>query len=693
MGCGAGKSRQELQHVNRQVEDLRLKLQKSEEETRELQRKLQQVGQTSSQHANVATATTQVAATGVQVSLPAKESGEDAEESSPAQTIIEHSQPTLPGVPLLPGAVNCEEVLDSNTCSEEISGSGCGSSGQDFMRIDVGPQESNLPIRARSTDSADNGASDDRTPQSLTKESARNNSCKASESEASTCACPVDTTRCTQCLSPFESSALFLDASDMNQYCEQCWTSYYGQAPERCEVQPLIKVEIAETWHEERLAQLWAEQTLPGWPPPPAALVPAIDPDGDQQAWSSVSVRVRRNVVGPHAREQHNVERPILGEVLAGRYRLGTIVGEGHFTKAFLAEDLASGDGVCVKRHRNLSIEALADLMVLGQRLREVDAAGACFPVLIDAFFDIVGFTVESLLDGHNCLSLAHNTPTFFADLQNLHHVARGALSGLVLLEQAGIVHNDMKPDNLMWMDPPRQQQVVTCNNPSTCRCPSVRIVDFGCARLDQREEPGRNWSLAEGGAGHLGKWSPEMALRLPITHRADIWGIAITICELHCGRSVWRNEADSVEVVLAQGLGLCGLPDGLPRSLLRRSPLDIRQLYTPGPRYLPLRRNAEGRLDALKPAHFGLEQVLGENWRDAGKGDLGDFLQAALAIDPAFRPSARQLVESAEFVQHKCKCDHPMVIVEQQQQQQQTEEDLEAGQMNLPGGSEQQHG
>merc|ERR1719440_2235645 len=111
-------------------------------------------------------------------------------------------------------------------------------------------------------------------------------------------------------------------------------------------------------------------------------------------------------------------------------------------------------------------------------------------------------------------------------------------------------------------------------------RQPKVRIVDFGCARLDQREEPGRNWSLAEGGAGHLGKWSPEMVLRLPISHRGDVWGVAISLCELHCGRAVWCNEGDTAEIVLAQLLGLCDLRAGVPASLLRRSPLDVRKLY-----------------------------------------------------------------------------------------------------------------
>eukprot|EP00438_Fugacium_kawagutii_P030289 Skav235052 [mRNA] locus=scaffold3697:82127:91955:- [translate_table: standard] len=151
--------------------------------------------------------------------------------------------------------------------------------------------------------------------------------------------------------------------------------------------------------------------------------------------------------------------------------------------------------------------------------------------------------------------------------------------------------------------------------------------------------------ALAEGGAGHLGKWSPEMTLRLPIGHRSDIWGVAVTLCELHCGRVVWRSEVDSAEVVMAQALGLCNLRDGLPPSLLRRSPLDVRQLYTPAPRHWPLRR-AVAHLEAVRPKRWGLEQILGQHWQDSAKLEFGQFLLAALVLDPAFRPSAEDLLE-----------------------------------------------
>jgi len=400
----------------------------------------------------------------------------------------------------------------------------------------------------------------------------------------------------------------------------------------------LVQIEVGELWVSDRLSKLWAENPLPGWPP--LIHPPAPTPKCTENVWQTISVRVRREVVGPHSREQCNVDCPLPGEVLAGRFRVQHCVGEGHFTKAFLAEDLTKGGSVCVKRHRSLTVEAVADLMVLAHRMEEADTDGLLFPRLVDAFYDIVGFTVESLIEGRNCLSVAQSKPLFFNDVSNLQHVALGTLKGLAALDRAGVVHNDVKPDNLIWSDIPIRGTVI------------VKIVDFGCARLDHRAEPaGRNWSLSEGGAGHLGKWSPEMALRLPITHRGDVWGVAVSLCELHCGRFVWRNEGDTAEMVLAQALGLCGLREGLPPSLLRRSPLDVRELYTPAPRHFPIRRNALGQLEALRPIRWGLEQVLGEGWREAGKIDLGELLQSLLTFDPLYRPSASQALERCRFV------------------------------------------
>ncbi|CAK0879893.1 unnamed protein product, partial [Prorocentrum cordatum] len=275
----------------------------------------------------------------------------------------------------------------------------------------------------------------------------------------------------------------------------------YSDETSSSRVHHLVDVEVEQYWLDDDLAQLWAENQLIGWPP---AVHPVLEPPGSEpEVWSTVNVRMRRGVVGPHARETIHGDRPHPGEILANKYRVSRTVGEGHFTKAYLAEDITTGTSVCLKRHRNLSVEALADLMVIGRRLDEVDLGGGLFPKLLDAFYDLVGYTVEGLVEGKNCLVVLQRDRTFFQSMDNLRVVAHGGLRGLMYLDRAGVVHNDVKPDNIIWTQAPMHHGVPV-------ESPTVQIVDFGCARLDQREEAGRNWSLAEGGAGHLGKWSPE---------------------------------------------------------------------------------------------------------------------------------------------------------------------------------------
>jgi len=303
-----------------------------------------------------------------------------------------------------------------------------------------------------------------------------------------------------------------------------------------------------------------------------------------------------------------------------------------------MATDMVTGNRVCVKRHHALTVELLTDLLCIGRRLEAVDPRCEFFPKLLDAFYDMSGYTVEAFVEGRNCLELAREDPSRFAKLSNLRYVAVGVLRGLALLAHAGVVHCDVKPDNVMWTEPR-----------SAGQDPGVRLVDFGCSRLDRRLEAGRNWSLAEGGAGHLGKWAPEMALRLAITDRTDVWGMAISLLELHCGRAMWCSEEDTVEIILAQIIGLCDLRDGLPADILRRSPLDITRLYTPAPQYFPVRRlggDLHAPLEVLKPSEWGLSCILGpeETW-NAQRRDCAEFIKACLTPDPQERPSAAEML------------------------------------------------
>ena len=68
-----------------------------------------------------------------------------------------------------------------------------------------------------------------------------------------------------------------------------------------------------------------------------------------------------------------------------------------------------------------------------------MDTGAAHFPKLFDAFYDIDGYTVESLIQGTNCLLKGRSNPEHFKNFDNLRIVARQGLEGLVAICPAEI--------------------------------------------------------------------------------------------------------------------------------------------------------------------------------------------------------------------------------------------------------------
>jgi serine/threonine protein kinase len=460
---------------------------------------------------------------------------------------------------------------------------------------------------------------------------------------------------CFMCSQFFET--LYNDPNDNQSYCEGCWINYYGSAPSKkgpALVVPtkLVGVVRGKCWHEDKLIQAWHDNPIKDWPGGPysqRAANPADDDlEGITDMWFPVRIRLNPGLVGSHARTcTTKGNRPSAGELLCDRYQVEEVVGAGHFTRALLATDITTGKPVCVKKHNSITVELLTDLLTICHRLKHVDPDGAFFPQMFDAFYDIDGYTVESLISGQNCLLVGRSDPMHFKNFDNLRVVAKHGYQALVHMCRAGVVHTDLKADNIMWIHPTEE-----------CPEPSVRLVDFGCSRLDCRIEGNpntgwRNWAFSEGGAGHVGKWAPEMMLRLQVTHKADVWGLAVALLELHCGRAAWCGESDTVEVVLAQMLGLTNSRSGLPPAMLKQSPLDIRQLYTPHPAYFPVQRYGTFGLGAsfqeMRPATWGLGVVMGDEdeWNET-QIVFADFIGDAMQLDPNARATAAELMTRA---------------------------------------------
>lgn len=134
-----------------------------------------------------------------------------------------------------------------------------------------------------------------------------------------------------------------------------------------------------------------------------------------------------------------------VGDLFADRYRLLARAGSGGFADVWKAEDTLTGKVVALKLYTRLDEESISELAKEYTRMADISHSN----LLTGSHFDKVGnipYLVMHYCDGG---SLAGKIGRMKA--AELRHVLRDVASGLVYLHQEGIVHQDIKPENILY--------------------------------------------------------------------------------------------------------------------------------------------------------------------------------------------------------------------------------------------------
>lgn len=118
--------------------------------------------------------------------------------------------------------------------------------------------------------------------------------------------------------------------------------------------------------------------------------------------------------------------------------------------------------------------------------------------------------------------------------------VAVQIVGAVAAAHQAGIVHRDIKPDNIMLR-----------------RDGFVKVLDFGLAKLTQPSDADRTSGLAastiamlstEPGMimGTVAYMSPEQARGIEVDERTDIWGAGVVLYEMIAGKTPFEGDTNS---------------------------------------------------------------------------------------------------------------------------------------------------
>jgi serine/threonine-protein kinase len=286
---------------------------------------------------------------------------------------------------------------------------------------------------------------------------------------------------------------------------------------------------------------------------------------------------------------------PLLGTILAGRYRIEALVGAGGMGAVYRAEHVHMRKAVAVKvLHREMTAfpEVVARFereAVAGGRIEHPNVVAASdFGQLEDGSF----YLVLEFVEGHSLAKLVERNGAL-APLRALR-IARQIVAALQAAHGVGIVHRDLKPDNVMLIDKDEDPDF-------------VKVLDFGIAKI-KVEENTEQQVLTQIGTvfGTPEYMSPEQARGELVDARADLYTVGVILYEMLAGISPFKD--DDLVVVLTRHL--TADPPPLPSDL---DPMIVDLVL------LLLRKNRDERVQSASELLERIDVILGAPASAAG--------------------------------------------------------------------------
>ena len=215
----------------------------------------------------------------------------------------------------------------------------------------------------------------------------------------------------------------------------------------------------------------------------------------------------------------------LLGQEIA-TYKIEKLLGAGGMGEVYLARDLKLGRMVALKV---LPLHFVVDADRLSRFQREARALSSLNHPNLVTIYEVgeaegLHFIAMELVEGKTLSSLRDKL-----SLKELLSIVAQVAEALGAAHQSGIIHRDVKPDNVMV-------------RPDGY----AKVLDFGLVKLAEVEPaPGSAAQTQLGVAmGTLAYMSPEQAAGEPVDHRTDIWSLGVVLYELSSGEKPFTGES-----------------------------------------------------------------------------------------------------------------------------------------------------
>ncbi len=307
---------------------------------------------------------------------------------------------------------------------------------------------------------------------------------------------------------------------------------------------------------------------------------------------------------------KQEVQDPMIGRVLDGRYKIESLIGRGGMGAVYKAVQTSMKKIVAVKLIR---MENADEGEAVKRFHREVKAASLLSHPHSIKVFDFGQsedgnlYMVMEFLDGKP-LGKALKASGTFTPARALKIVADVAGS-LAEAHSVGLVHRDLKPDNVMLLNIFGDQDF-------------VKVLDFGIAKFMESNEAAVTRAGVAVGTPHY--MAPEQARgRQTVGPSADIYALGVMLFELLSGHKPFDAESPVEVLFMHVQNPIPELPDDCPASDALRDL--VRRMMAKSPEARPTAEELIATANALRPG-------------EAGFGE-----QTAVAVAPVRRSTGTQ--------------------------------------------------
>ncbi|TDD54262.1 Stk1 family PASTA domain-containing Ser/Thr kinase [Nonomuraea terrae] len=213
---------------------------------------------------------------------------------------------------------------------------------------------------------------------------------------------------------------------------------------------------------------------------------------------------------------------PLVGRLLDGRYRIESRIAQGGMATVYLALDIRLDRTVALKvMHRSLAADPAFVRRFIGEAK---SVASLSHPNVVHVFDqgtdnDVVYLSME-YVPGRTLRDILRQRGRLPA--REALEILIPVLAALGAAHQAGMVHRDVKPENVLMTDDGR-----------------VKVVDFGLARAIEATNQTRTGMMI----GTIGYMAPEQVMTGAADVRSDVYAAGIMLFELVTGEQPYDGE------------------------------------------------------------------------------------------------------------------------------------------------------